>query len=491
MSTKDSAKAAATKEAWQIQPARYALLSEVVLLIAKATDLDGLLTGAINKIKWVIDFERCTLALLNWNDEDTYGLQTLMEARRKIPFVSKPSVPVSQGLPGEVMRTRQMRLIRDLSDPDEWQGPCADPAIEDGSLGSVLSLPLQAYGRVLGCITFGAGTPNRFDEEDAKVAVAFATHLALAIDRWQQTGELQKVNETLRLEMQRAEQALADLKEAQANLVHAEKMASLGQLTAGIAHEIKNPLNFVNNFAQTSIELLGELREVVGPGLDTLGEDPRGEAEEIFEALISDLDTISNNGRRADGIVKNMLLHSRGGVSDHEATDVNAAVEESLNLAYHGERARDSGFNIAIEHDFDPEAGAADLLPQEISRVLVNLFGNSFYATCKRKEAQDKGYEPTIKVATRSLGDAVEIRVRDNGIGMSEAVRKKLFTPFFTTKPTGEGTGLGLSLSYDIITQQHKGSIIVESEAGAFTEIVIRLPRQFGGARAASKGTTR
>jgi signal transduction histidine kinase len=157
-------------------------------------------------------------------------------------------------------------------------------------------------------------------------------------------------------------------------------------------------------------------------------------------------------------------------------------VEESLNLAYHGERARDSEFNIGLEHDFDPETGAADLLPQEVSRVLVNLFGNGFYATRKRKEAEDKGYDPTRKLATRNLGDAVEIRVRDNGIGMSETVREKLFTPSFTTKPTGEGTGLGLSLSYDIVTQQHKGSIGVESEEGAFTEFTIVLPRQFGGA---------
>lgn len=590
------------------QLTRYGLLSEALLLIAKTPDLEGLLSGAINKLKWVLEFERCTLALIN-QDGVSFALRTLLETRRDVATIEAPDVALENGLSGEVIRTKRMRLISDLSAELDALPPAADPAIEDGSLGTVLALPLKAYDQILGCLTFSSTKNNAFNREDIKIAVTFATHLGLAVDRGQQGEILRQAHKAVRDSEERyalamqgsndglwdwdlrtdeihvsdrlktligldasevtvtaelwqsrihhadlarvldairehlrgdteffsvefrtppedgqyswvlqrgyalrdedgrayrmagsigdisdrkhaefelleakelAEQAFADLKEAQANLIHAEKMASLGQLTAGIAHEIKNPLNFINNFAQTSIELLDELQEVAEPGITLLQEDARNDSEDLFKTLKTDLDTIVKHGQRADGIVKNMLLHSRGGANDHEPTDVNALVEESLNLAYHGERARDSEFNIKIEHDFDPDAGAVDLLPQEISRVLVNLFGNSFYATRSRKEMSESDYEPTIKITTRSYDNAVEILVRDNGTGMSKEVRDKLFTPFYTTKPTGEGTGLGLSLSYDVITQQHKGSIRAKSEENKFTEFTIRLPRQFG-----------
>jgi two-component system, NtrC family, sensor kinase len=255
-------------------------------------------------------------------------------------------------------------------------------------------------------------------------------------------------------------------------------MASLGQLTAGIAHEIKNPLNFVNNFAILSFELLDELKETVAPALATLDDDKRAEIDEVVEMLTGNLEKIAQHGKRADGIVRSMLEHSRGGSGERREVDLNNLVEEALNLAYHGARAQDQGFNITLEHDYAPTLKPIELAPQEMTRVFLNLFGNGFYAANKRvRENGDRAFRPTLTVVTRDLGDAVEVRVCDNGTGIPPEIKDKLFQPFFTTKPTGEGTGLGLSISYDIVTQQHGGSIEVESQVGEFTEFTIRLPR--------------
>jgi signal transduction histidine kinase len=268
------------------------------------------------------------------------------------------------------------------------------------------------------------------------------------------------------------------LRAAQANLVHAEKMASLGQLTAGIAHEIKNPLNFVNNFADLSVELLGEVKTATAPAVAALGDNERAEVDETIQMLTGNLEKIAEHGRRADGIVKSMLLHSRGGAGDRQTSDVNALVEEALTLAFHGARAQDQSFNITLERDFAPGIAPMELVPQEITRVLLNLIGNGFYAANARsRQTTDRAYRPVLKVTTRDLGNEVEIRVRDNGSGIAPELRDKLFTPFFTTKPTGEGTGLGLSISYDIVTQQHRGTITVDSRVNEFTEFTIRLPR--------------
>ena len=275
-----------------------------------------------------------------------------------------------------------------------------------------------------------------------------------------------------------AEHALAELRTAQASLIQAEKMASLGQLTAGIAHEIKNPLNFVNNFAGLSVELLDELKEAAAPAVATLGDDMRAEIDETIGMLTGNLEKIAEHGRRADGIVKNMLEHSRGGSGERRAVDLNGLVEEALNLAYHGARAQDQGFNITLERDFDRALAAIELAPQEMTRVFLNLFANGFYAATKRqRDGSEPDFRPTLNVTTVDLGEAVEIRIRDNGTGIPPEIRDKLFQPFFTTKPTGEGTGLGLSISYDIVVQQHGGTIAVESRVGEFTEFAIRLPR--------------
>jgi len=267
-----------------------------------------------------------------------------------------------------------------------------------------------------------------------------------------------------------------ELRTTQDRLVQTQKLALLGQLTAGIAHEIKNPLNFVNNFSGISAELIGELQDTL-KGMP-LGDKARTEINELTDTLKSNFDKVVHHGRRADAIVKNMLQHSREGSGEHRVIDINALVEESLNLAWHGARAETQGFEVKLKQSFDPSAGGADVFPQDIRRALLNLIANGFYAATRgRAEPNGDDYEPTLTASTKSLGDHVEIRIRDNGTGIPPDVKEKMFEPFFTTKPTGEGTGLGLSISHDIVVKQHAGTIEVETQPGAFTDIRIILPR--------------
>ncbi|HXA26055.1 MAG TPA: GAF domain-containing protein [Acetobacteraceae bacterium] len=297
-------------------------------------------------------------------------------------------------------------------------------------------------------------------------------------ERNRNEAELRAARDAAEQASRTIEGAFRDLKAAQANLIQAEKMASLGQLTAGIAHEIKNPLNFVNNFSELSRDLLDELNAAVAPNKLAVAADLRAEIDDLTTALKGNLEKIVQHGRRADSIVKNMLLHSRSAPSEHRAIDLNAIVDEALNLAYHGARAETPGFNITVEKDLDPAAGMVDLYPQEFIRVMLNLINNGFYAARNRaNQGAVPDFEPTLGLTTRNLGKQVEIRVRDNGAGIREAARDKIFEPFFTTKPAGEGTGLGLSLSYDIIVKQHGGRLTVDSRIDAFTEFQISLPR--------------
>jgi signal transduction histidine kinase len=262
----------------------------------------------------------------------------------------------------------------------------------------------------------------------------------------------------------------ADLAAAQAQLVQAEKLASLGQLTAGIAHEIKNPLNFVNNFAEVNLELVHELADA----LREAGAYER--VADLLEDLRVNSEAVQKHGRRADSIVRTMMQHASGGTGERVLTDLNALVSEHVDLAYHGRRAQASGFQVTILRDLADDAGSASLVPQSIGRVLLNLLGNAFDAVQEHASQAGADHVPEVRVSTRRLPGHVEIRVADNGPGMVDDVRERIFEPFFTTKPTGSGTGLGLSLSYDIVTNGHGGSLTVESEPGRGATFVMTLP---------------
>ncbi len=347
------------------------------------------------------------------------------------------------------------------------------PEHAQGGYVSVLAVPLVREGRVLGVFGLDSLAVDAFGPRQIEAARTFADQAVIAIENARLFDEAQARTRELQA-------SLEELKATQDRLVQTEKLASLGQLTAGIAHEIKNPLNFVNNFSALSAEMMDELTDILQAA--GLPEATRAEVEGLIALLKGNLDKVVSHGKRADSIVRNMLLHSRTGSGERRTADVNALVEEALNLAYHGARAETPGFDVVIERGLDPQAGSADLFPQEIARVLVNLVGNAFYAVAERRKQAEPGYAPTVSAATRDLGHSVEILIRDNGTGIPPAVAEQMFNPFFTTKPAGEGTGLGLSLSHDIVVKQHGGTIAFATEQGSYTAFTITLPRKAAGA---------
>jgi signal transduction histidine kinase len=355
--------------------------------------------------------------------------------------------------------------IPDVAADPEWER--ADQTRITG-IRAAVGVPLLREGVMVGILTVVRTEPRAFGQKQIELLEIFADQAVIAIENVRLFEEVQARTRELA-------KSLEDLRNTQDRLVQTQKLASLGQLTAGIAHEIKNPLNFVNNFSGVSSELIDELQDTLKRPFD---DKARAEIMELANTLRGNLDKIVQHGKRADAIVKNMLLHSREGSGEHRVVDINALVEESLSLAYHGARAEKQGFNITLERSFDTAAGQADVFPQDITRVLLNLISNGFYAATKRGAETNGGdYTPTLAAATKNRGDRVEISIRDNGTGILPDAKEKIFNPFFTTKPAGEGTGLGLSISHDVIVKQHGGSIEVDTQPGAFTEFRIILPR--------------
>jgi two-component system, NtrC family, sensor kinase len=368
---------------------------------------------------------------------------------------------------GRSLQTGQTVYVPDLAvDPNY-----ASRDIEDfGGYRGLLCVPLIREGSAIGVLMVAHITTQGFTEKQIELVTTFADQAVIAIENV-------RLFESVEARTRELAKSLEELRTTQDRLVQTQKLALLGQLTAGIAHEIKNPLNFVNNFSGISAELIDELQDTLkGMPLD---DKARTEINELTGTLKSNFDKVVHHGRRADAIVKNMLQHSREGSGEHRVVGINGLVEESLNLAWHGARAETQGFEIKLRQSFDPLAGEADIFPQDIRRALLNMISNGFYAATRRRAETNGGdYEPTLTASTKNLGDRVEVRIRDNGTGMPPDVKDKMFNPFFTTKPTGEGTGLGFSISHDIIVKQHGGTIEVDTQPGEFTEIRVILPHR-------------
>ena len=440
--------------------------ADVLKVISRSTfDLQTVLQTLVESAARLCDADKTTITRQKngvFYRAEAYGFsREFMDYVRNIPIE-----PERGSASGRALLEGRAVHIPDVKTDPEYT------LVEGQRLGdyrTVLAVPMLREGVPIGVLALTRSEVRPFTDKQIELVSTFADQAAIAIENV-------RLFESVEARTRELAKSLEDLRTAQDRLVQTEKLASLGQLTAGIAHEIKNPLNFVNNFSAVSVELIDELREALG-GVH-LDNKLRAEISEIADTLQGNLDKVVQHGKRADAIVKNMLLHSRQGSGEHRPVDINALVDESLNLAYHGARAEKQGFTITLERSFDPAAGEVDLFPQEITRALLNLISNGFYAATKRKaEANGGDYEPTLAAATKNLGDRVEIRIRDNGTGIAPEVKEKLFNPFFTTKPAGEGTGLGLSISHDIIVKQHGGSIEVDTQPGEFTEFRIVLPR--------------
>lgn len=445
------------------------LLSEIGREITSSLDIDTIFGKLYDHINQLVDASVFGVGIYHPKKQEIEYRLAIERGKKYEPY-TRNTTDKNQ-LPVWCIENKKPVFINDLE--KEYKNYIevfqdAASKLEDGSESdepaSLIYLPLIAQDRVLGVITIQSFKKNAYTDHHLNILKNLATYTTIALDN---ANAYRRLNATL-----------DNLTSTQEQLVTQQKLASLGALTAGIAHEIKNPLNFVNNFAELSTELVKELQEEVMANSDKKISDIAGEIGEILNDLNQNALKINEHGKRADSIVKSMLQHSRGNTGEKQTTDINAMLEEDINLAYHGMRAQNSEFNATIEKNLDATIGSVDVIPQDISRVFLNIITNAFYEANVKKTQQDGDFSPKIIVSSKKYGNGVEVRIRDNGNGIPDEARDKLFNPFFTTKPAGQGTGLGLSISFDIIVQEHGGEITFETKSGEFAEFIIRLPNK-------------
>jgi signal transduction histidine kinase len=431
------------------------------------SDLDRITPLIWNELKTLsIPFIRCGVFIMDEDQQLTHTFLSTPDGKAIAAF------HLPYDTPGNVSKVidgwRHKKIYVDHWGEEEFT-QFADILMKEGALTSreqyLKSIPHGGF--YLHFLPFlqgmlYVGNTKQLKQEEIELIQHVADAFSTAYARYEDFNRLEAAK-------QQVEKTLTDLKQAQTQLVQSEKMASLGEMTAGIAHEIQNPLNFVNNFSEVSKELLDEMKTELETGNTE-------DAKDIADDVIQNLEKINHHGKRADAIVKSMLQHSRSSSGKKEPADINGLADEYLRLAYHGLRAKDKSFNAKFETEFDNSIGKINIISQDIGRVLVNLINNAFYAVSERKKQESNGYEPTVTVYTKKIDDKIEIKVKDNGNGIPQKVLDKIFQPFFTTKPTGQGTGLGLSLAYDIVTKGHSGELKVETKEGEGSEFIIQLP---------------
>jgi signal transduction histidine kinase/ligand-binding sensor domain-containing protein len=438
------------------------MLSEIGKELTSSLDLDTIFYKLYEHVNRLTDATIFGVGIYH-EDRHEIDYRLAMENGKRYPAFSRDTQNPNQLTVWCIERRRAVVMNDVTAEYSQYVSTYEDPRphLHDGTerlpVGSLVSLPLMMKDRVLGVMTVQSLSKGAYTAYHVDLLQNLASYTSIAIDN---------------------ADAYLHLKTAQDQLLVQEKLASLGALTAGIAHEIKNPLNFVNNFAELSVELMEELGEELQK-LETGGEPDLDNVKDLMEDLTGNARKITEHGKRADGIVKSMLLHSRGEGGERQPTDINAMLDENVSLSYHGMRAQDSSFNVTIERQYASDLGKVVVIAQDLSRVFLNILNNACYAANDKLKKVGSGYCPTLRVRTVNLGDAIEVRIRDNGMGIPPEVRAKIFNPFFTTKPTGQGTGLGLSISHDIVVQEHGGQLEVDTVAGEFTEFIVRLPRHW------------
>lgn len=440
------------------------LLSEIGKELTASLDLDTIFLNLYEHVCRLADAAVFGVGLYH-DDDNTVTFHLVMEKGRRHPAVTL-DLGATASVAGWCIDQCKAKVIGDVRTGGGEFGESGDGASgwAAGVLteypASMIAIPLMVKERILGILIIQSYDAHAYGDYHIGQLQNLAAYTSIAIDN---AEAYRKLDDTLQR-----------LKTAQQQLVTQEKLASLGQLTAGIAHEIKNPLNFVNNFAALTVGLVEELKAEFEPVREAFAHPE--DVAEILDHLQQNADKINHHGKRADSIIRSMLQHSPNRKGERMPTDINAMLEEDLNLAYHGRRAQDPTFNITIERDFEERIAPIEAIPQDISRVFLNIITNGFYAAHKRRTDAGGDFSPLFRVETRQENDRIVVRLRDNGTGIPKAILADIFTPFFTTKPTGEGTGLGLSISYDIIVHEHGGELSVDSEEGKYTEFTITLP---------------